>query len=92
MTEHNLVLKIGMTELTSINTTSIGDNAENNQGNEQSDLQAGKPELDLAIVLHSEEVCCDTQNQEYRNVSSELGISSQQEFSDHMQVGVTQHT
>lgn len=83
---------MAMSKLTSIDTASVGDNAEDDQGDEQGDLQAGEPELDLAIVLDSEEVCCDTQNQEYGNVSSELGRSSQQRSSDHVQAGVLQHT
>lgn len=72
-----------MRKLTSIDTASVGDNAKDDQGDKQGDLQAGEPELDLAVVLDSEEVCCDTQDQEYRNVDSKLRIcQSQQEYSN----------
>lgn len=75
-------------ELTSIDTASVCDNAKDDEADEQGDLQAGEPEFDLAVVLDSEEVGCDAQNQEYRNVNSKLAKSRKLagEHSNRMQV------
>lgn len=62
----------GISILTSIDATSVCHNTKDDETDKQSDLQAGKPKLDLSIVFDSEEVCCDAQNQEYCNVNSKL--------------------
>lgn len=59
-------------KLTSIDTTDVGDDAEDNETDEQSHLETGEPELNLAIVLDAEKVCRDADNEEDGNVCSKL--------------------
>lgn len=62
--------------LTSVDTTSVRHDTEDNEANKKGNLQTGKPELDLAIIFYSEEVCCYAQNQKHGDVSRKLVMSN----------------
>lgn len=59
--------------LTSVDATGVGNNAEDDESDQEGDLEAGKEELDLSVVLDTEEVCGNTDEEEYGDVRRKLG-------------------